>query len=92
MYKKINKLLPNFIKSSEWYNLYYQRKFDSELKKRLLKENGCYVKCKKCDKVIEKFEKDYKDGSYGYWCNDCKIESIFHYDIAPCPILMKDSE
>ncbi len=57
-----------------------------------IKENcGCVCYCKDCreplnDKSEVKVIDD--DGVYEYTCNECGNKSLFHFGIAPVPILI----
>ena len=64
---------------------------DRKRKKEILKDCGCVCYCPKCKEMLndrsECKEKD-SSGIYEYTCSNCNYKAVFHFGIAPAPILI----
>ena len=49
---------------------------------------GCVCYCPNCNDILND-QADCDDGEFiNYRCNSCDCTSIWHFDMAPCPILI----
>lgn len=70
-----------------WFGILnkYQRR-----EQKVIKTCGCICYCPSCKDILND-QADCTDTDYvRYKCNTCGHNSVFSFDIGPCPILMKE--
>jgi len=54
----------------------------------LLKRYGCVCYCRKCRAILGDAQ-TLNESEYQYTCGECQCVSVFNFDIAPMPILVR---
>lgn len=55
----------------------------------LLKRYGCVCYCRGCRGILDNAIPLHNGSEYSYSCSGCNAESVFNFDIAPVPILVR---
>jgi len=66
---------------------------EKQREKRIIDFCGCITYCPGCKDMLNDQAscREDEDGFIFYECNTCGRESKWHFDIAPCPILLKSN-